>query len=1105
MNKKGFTLIEVIGVIVVMSIIILMVVPNISDSLTSSRNKAFDVQIEEIKSATKSWSILNSNNLPADQDDEIIINLLQLKLAGLLDKDFTNPITGELFPDDMQVKITKKGLSYIYTVLTDTGSSSDDTVDPLGPQIVLNGSTYMYVEVNTSPTIPGAVYLDDNGTNINVTNIKYEVKNGDSYIETNSINFNELSSYVITYSATLNGRTNSIKRYIEIVDTTPPIISINGYQDNVCVDIEMSDSFLLPTATITDNYSTFIKPVIIGNISKVPGIKRVTYKATDDNENSSEFVLCINMKDTKKPIIADISKSYSVALGYEIITVTAYDDGVGLHKNAYSFDGGVTWQSDNYFIVDNGNVDITVVVRDKIGLQSDSQTIIEKIEPEEFAYEGSVQTYTARKSGYYKIEAWGAQGGYGLKEGSQINVPGKGAYTSGVILLEKGENLYIYVGGQGGSAVNTSPLGGTAGYNGGGAGGADNNETGTGVDPGGGGGGATDIRYFGEYDPTEEELLWNSESGLNSRIMVAGGGGGSSYASIGGYGGTLVGGDGNTSIATGGSQLSGNAFGIGATGITLGAGTSGGGGGYYGGNTSNTTDNSAAGGSSFISGYAGVNAITSSTSRTHTGNTMHYSNKYFVNTKMQAGVNEGNGKVIISYVSEEKPEILNSKLNSVRYIKDCINGSSQNTYNHWVELQAIKDGVNVALNKNVTSTGTSNSSLPFSRITDGDITSSNYAQTDSTGLQCVTVDLGSTYNLDEIAVWHYWDDGRIYNSNVTYVSSDNSTWEEVINTAEAETSNGKRVNAYEIEKVSNYAYSDSYRKYIAPVTGYYKIELWGAQGGSYSSSVIGGKGAYTSGNVYLEKNESLYFYVGGAGSSTTGGYNGGGNGAYQSADNTRSYAGGGATDVRYFGEYDPTEEELLWNSILGLNSRIMVAAGGGGCNDYGGSSSPSGGYGGALTGGGGGTYSCGSSSLSNATGGTQTSGGIHVIEGNDLFGIGSSMSSVTSYGGGGGSGYYGGGAGGVSNCIVGSGAGGSSFISGYTGSVAITSSTDRTPKTGCTNGTTDIACSYHYSGKIFTDTVMKAGNASMPTQDGTSTMTGNSGNGYAKITYIGSE
>ena len=83
------------------------------------------------------------------------------------------------------------------------------------------------------------------------------------------------------------------------------------------------------------------------------------------------------------------------------------------------------------------------------------------------------------------------------------------------------------------------------------------------------------------------------------------------------------------------------------------------------------------------------------------------------------------------------------------------------------------------------------------------------------------------------------------------------------------------------------------------------------------------------------------------------------------------------------------------------------------------------------------------------------------------------------------------------NAVVGSGAGGSSFISGYTGCDAIEegSTSDNIIHTGN---------SMHYSGMSFIDGKMIGGNSSMPTQDGTSTMTGNSGNGYAKITFISS-
>ena len=47
-----------------------------------------------------------------------------------------------------------------------------------------------------------------------------------------------------------------------------------------------------------------------------------------------------------------------------------------------------------------------------------------------FNYTGSEQTFQASKSGIYKVEVWGAQGG--------IN-GGKGSYTSGIISLSKNE------------------------------------------------------------------------------------------------------------------------------------------------------------------------------------------------------------------------------------------------------------------------------------------------------------------------------------------------------------------------------------------------------------------------------------------------------------------------------------------------------------------------------------------------------------------------------------------------------------------------------------------------------------------------------------------
>lgn len=139
-----------------------------------------------------------------------------------------------------------------------------------------------------------------------------------------------------------------------------------------------------------------------------------------------------------------------------------------------------------------------------------------------FDYTGKEQSLVAECAGKYKIELWGA-GGFERQAGA---VGGKGAYTSGIIKLEKDTTLYIYVGEKStyasGMCYDTNP---NAVFNG--------QIKGTCT----AGGGATDIRLVGGQ--------WNNPAGLKSRIMVAAGGGGAFYAEgIGGSGGGLVGYDG---------------------------------------------------------------------------------------------------------------------------------------------------------------------------------------------------------------------------------------------------------------------------------------------------------------------------------------------------------------------------------------------------------------------------------------------------------------------------------------------------------------------------------------------------------------------------------
>lgn len=275
------------------------------------------------------------------------------------------------------------------------------------------------------------------------------------------------------------------------------------------------------------------------------------------------------------------------------------------------------------------------------------------------------------------------------------------------------------------------------------------------------------------------------------------------------------------------------------------------------------------------------------------------------------------------------------------------------------------------------------------------------------------------------------------------------------------------------QKTYDFDYVNSAQVFQAPYKGTYQIELWGAEGGS-GDAEGGGNGAYTSGNIVLNKGEKLYVYVGQENST----FNGGGS---SSVSNKK---GGGATDVRLSGG--------AWNDVTGLKNRIMVAAGGGGVTSN--AENAQGGVGGTLTGG------TGSAHMSVITGdyvgygGTQTAGGrigSSATSGSaGKFGIGGTggvgPGDTSHVGAGGGGGYYGGGG---SAWHAGAG-GGSSFISGYTGCNSVNSS-------GAASGSPN-----HFSGKVFTNGKMIDGGHLMPNaRTGVETL-GNETNGYARITLI---
>lgn len=148
-----------------------------------------------------------------------------------------------------------------------------------------------------------------------------------------------------------------------------------------------------------------------------------------------------------------------------------------------------------------------------------------------FDYTGAEQTLAIPATGWYTIQAYGAEGGESkasVDGTGSTKSGGKGGYSTITYYLTNNQTLYIYCGGKGGSA--SCPTGGAAGWNGGGAGGNGMNSSTIG---GGGGGGATHVATSSIGVISSSNSLFDgtiaSPTAKSGLVLVAGGGGGNGY------------------------------------------------------------------------------------------------------------------------------------------------------------------------------------------------------------------------------------------------------------------------------------------------------------------------------------------------------------------------------------------------------------------------------------------------------------------------------------------------------------------------------------------------------------------------------------------------
>jgi len=285
--KKGFTLIELLAVIILLGIIGLLIFPILTNTISNSKEKLYEAQLEEIRLAAEKWAYLNTGVLPTVENEEITITLQELKKSGLIGLDIRNPIDNELISNGLHIRIVYKGQKYYYYVDGQSGNQLDSEYNENAPTLILNGNVLEYVEYGSNYIDKGAVSKNKLGNNIGVT-VMYQ-NNGE---EVSGVDTSTFNTFTIIYTATSDGYTSTITRTVIVRDTTSPVLTI---PDNVEVSIDTIETFdILDGVEVTDNSGEKIT-VTVDNYDKILGQNVVSYKACDSHNNCTIKKRIINI------------------------------------------------------------------------------------------------------------------------------------------------------------------------------------------------------------------------------------------------------------------------------------------------------------------------------------------------------------------------------------------------------------------------------------------------------------------------------------------------------------------------------------------------------------------------------------------------------------------------------------------------------------------------------------------------------------------------------------------------------------------------------------------------------------------------------------------
>ena len=159
MSKKGFTLVEILGTLVILGIILAITVPAIGNVINNSYTKACEINLQSMEEGARAYVL--KNNIKMEQGEAIRIDISQLE-EEILTKPILDPQTKEKCTG--YVTVFNNNDSYKFNPCLKCGEnfmSDECNVDTTSPVITILGDNPVNIHAGQVYIDAGATALDD--------------------------------------------------------------------------------------------------------------------------------------------------------------------------------------------------------------------------------------------------------------------------------------------------------------------------------------------------------------------------------------------------------------------------------------------------------------------------------------------------------------------------------------------------------------------------------------------------------------------------------------------------------------------------------------------------------------------------------------------------------------------------------------------------------------------------------------------------------------------------------------------------------------------------------------------------------------------------------